>query len=196
LHFGRRDFDGSRFRARCVHRWVGVRRPRSDVVHRGIAGLSKISRLTHPVFKLEFSLRSNAWFLGLPRRRRPVKDWALFKGSEWVAFNADAGRTLLAVHPDVTAWFERSHIPDECYFQSVLHNAPDLVIDDLPLTWVPREPGVPTDGWMLLQTHHLGEVAESGAPFARKVDPHRNPDVIRAVNAEVDRRRSPDGVIA
>ena len=48
LHFGSRDLDGNRSLARCVHRWFRFRRPQSDLAHRAVSGLSKISLRTHP----------------------------------------------------------------------------------------------------------------------------------------------------
>jgi len=190
LRFGGRDPDGNRFLARCVHRWMKIRRPRYDFSHRAIAGISKVSLLIHPLVKLEFSLRSDAWFLGVPRRRGAVRGWDLFKGSEWFACNGRAARVLLAIDPEVTRWFSHSHIPDESYVQTVLHRSRDLVIDDSLVTWVPPEPEVPTAGWMLLKAADQPAVAAASVAFARKVDPTRNPGVIKAIDAEVDRRRT------
>ncbi len=137
LRFGRRDLDGNRFLARCVHRWFKFGRPRLAVAHRALAGLFKVSLWTHPIFKLEYSLRGDSWFVGVPRRRTPVRAWDLYKGSEWFACDARAARLLLEVDPTVTAYFARSHIPDESYFQSVLRHVPDIVVDGSVVTWVP-----------------------------------------------------------
>jgi hypothetical protein len=43
---------------------------------------------------------------------------------------------------------------------------------------------------MLLQAGSLPEVFASGAAFARKVDLARRPEVVRLLDAEVDRTRS------
>jgi hypothetical protein len=193
LHFGPRDLDGNRFLARCVLRWTRVRRPRHSLTHRALAALSKMTRWTHPVLKLEFSLRSDAWFIGWPRRRGPLKTWDLFKGTEWIAFNARSAGVLLAVDPAVTAWFRRSHIPDESYIQSVLHRDGQLEIVDRLVTWVPPEPRTAQPGWMLLRTEQLPLVDASGAAFARKVDFGRNPGVVAAVDRRVAPGRSATG---
>lgn len=145
------------------------------------------------MLKLEFSLRSDAWFVGIPRSRGPVTGWDLFKGSEWFACNARAARVLLQTESGVTSWFERSHIPDESYVQSVLHHADGLAIDDAQVTWVPAEPEVASAGWMLLKIEDLPGVFSSGVAFARKVEPRRNPAVISAIDAEVDRSCSDKG---
>jgi hypothetical protein len=186
LHFGPSDRDGNRFLARCVHRWFRITRPKSEFVHKALSGLSKISLWTHPLAKLEFSLRSDAWFLGVPRNRGPLRGWDLYKGSEWLACNARATAALLETDATVTDWFRRSHIPDESYVQTVLRHAPGLVIDQAEVTWVPPEPDRSEVGWMMLKTEQLALVRKAGVAFARKVDPSRNPEVIDAINAQVD----------
>lgn len=185
LRFGSSDRDGNRFLARCIHRWFRINRPRSDLVHRALAALSKISLWTHPVAKLEFSLRSNAWFLGIPRHRGPVRGWNFYKGSEWLACNAHAVEVLLRTDTVVREFFRRSHIPDESYVQTVLRHS-GLAIDTAEVTWVPPEPEVAEAGWMLLKTKQLAEVRTSGVAFARKVDPSRNADVIEAIDRLVN----------
>jgi hypothetical protein len=189
LRFGSRDADDNRDLARCRLRWFRVRRPRRTPMHKALSALSKLSNRAHPVFKLEFSLRNESWFVGVPRRKGPVARWDLFKGSEWFALNARSAEVLL--HPDhrVASWFQRSHIPDESYFQSLLCRDGRLIIDRSVVTWVPPQPPVPTDGWMLLKEEDLPRVSASGAAFARKLDPGRNPEVIAAINARVDADR-------
>ncbi len=189
LHFGRRDADGNRDLARCRLRWFLVRRPRSAAVQKALSALSKISDLTHPVFKLEFSLRNESWFVGIPRSWRAVRSWDLYKGSEWFACNARSAAVLLQADPGVMAWFQRSHIPDESYFQSLLHHDGRLTIDRSVVTWVPPQPLMPTPGWMLLKTKELPAVWASGAAFARKLDPGRNAEVIATIDAQVDAGR-------
>jgi len=186
LHFGPSDLDGNRFLARCVHRWFRINRPRSEFTHKALAGLSKISLWIHPVAKLEFSLRSNAWFLGIPRSRGPVRGWDLYKGSEWLACSARATAALLDTNAAVTDWFRRCHIPDESYVQTILRRAPGLVIDKADVTWVPPEPEISQAGWMMLKTTQLPHIRETGVAFARKVDPSKNPEVIGAIDAEVN----------
>jgi hypothetical protein len=193
LRFGSRRREANRDLARCVHRWFVVGRPRSSAAHKALSAVSKVSNLTHPILKLEFSLRNESWFVGVPRSRRPVKDWDFFKGSEWFALNAEAARTVLRADGSVRAWFQRSHIPDESYFQSLLYRDAHITIDHSVVTWVPPWPDVATAGWMLLKVDDLREVATSGAAFARKVDRHRNAEVIAAIDAAVEKRRSSIG---
>lgn len=196
LHFGPSDRDPNRFLARCVHRWFHIKRPRSDLLHKALAGFSKISLWTHPLVKLEFSLRSDAWFVGVPRRRGPVREWDLYKGSEWLACNARAAAALLHADPAVTEFFRRSHIPDESYVQTVLRREPGLVVEADDVTWVPPEPEQSAAGWMLLKTEQLAQIRKAGVAFARKVDPSRNPEVIVALDASIDAeptRPSPTG---
>jgi Core-2/I-Branching enzyme len=189
IRFGRSDPDGNRFLARCTHRWTMVRRPRSAVVQKVLSGLSKCSLLLHPLVKLEYSLRNDAWFVGTPRRRGPVKGWALHKGSQWIALDARATRTVLNTSPTVTRWFELSHIPDESYIQTLLVRDGGLAIGNQVVTYVPPEPRAPTPEWMLIKLEDLPQVWASGAAFARKVDPSRRPQVITAIDNHVDQLR-------
>ncbi|HTU37586.1 MAG TPA: beta-1,6-N-acetylglucosaminyltransferase [Acidimicrobiales bacterium] len=189
LRFGRRDADANRDLARCRLRWFRVARPRWAPAHKALAGLSKLSTLSHPVCKLEFSQRNDSWFVGVPRRRGAVTGWTLFKGSEWFACNRRAAAAVLQADERVASWFRRSHIPDESYFQSLLHRDGRLRIDHRVVTWVPPQPPAPTQGWMLLKADELPAVVTSGAAFARKLDPKRNPEAIAASDAYVDATR-------
>ena len=189
LHFGARNPDAMRDLARCRLRWFRIPRPRRAPMHKALSALSKLGDLTHPVFKLEFSLRSDSWFLGVPRRKGLVKSWDLYKGSEWMACNARSARVLLEADERVASWFQRSHIPDESYFQSLLHRDGRLTIDRSLVTWVPPQPPTPTHGWMLLKADQLPLVSASGAAFARKLDPDRNPEVMATIDKLVDDAR-------
>jgi hypothetical protein len=190
LHFGKREADGNRDLARCRHRWFRVRRPRITGAHKALSALSKLGESMHPMFKLEFSLRNESWFIGLPRRRGPVKPWTLYKGSEWFACNARAATVLLAADQGVTSWFQRSHIPDESYFQSLLYHHGGFTIESSLVTWVPPQPATPTPGWMLLKPQELPLVFASAAAFARKIDPERNPEVQDAIDAHTEMARA------
>ena len=90
----------------------------------------------------------------------------------------------------MTDWFRRGHIPDETYFHTVLRHDKDLVVSTDVVSYVPTGPNRPTVRWMVLKLEELPAVWRSGAAFARKVDPAERPEVIRALNAEVDRRRA------
>jgi Core-2/I-Branching enzyme len=189
MQFGQQELDGNRFLARCAHKWFTVKRPRSKVAQKALVGLSKCSLLAHPLFKLEFSLRNDAWFVGTFRARGPVRNWALYKGSQWIAISAQAALAVLTADPDVTAWFERSHIADESYIQTIVHHSDSLVTSDQIVTFVPAEPTRPTREWMLLKLRDLPEVWASDAAFARKVDLSLYPEVISTINQCVDQQR-------
>jgi hypothetical protein len=190
LRFGKGNPDLTRDLARCRLRWFTIPRPRWRPLDRGLAALSKLSSLTHPLCKLEYSVRNDAWFVGLPRRRGPLAGWDLYKGSEWFACNRRSVDVILRADERVTSWFRQSHIPDESYFQSLLHHDGGVAIDGAVVTWVPPQPPTPTAGWMLLKERELPQVASSTAAFARKLDPERNPEVMAAIDQLVDAGRS------
>ena len=117
-------------------------------------------------------LRSESWFVGIPRRRGPLSGWDLYKGTEWLACNARATDALLSVEAEVTEWFKRSHIPDESYVQTVVRRSADLAVEGAEVTWVPPEPDRATPGWMLLKAENLDTVMTSGWPSpARSIRP-------------------------
>ena len=181
------------FLARCVHRWVAMDQPRNDVAHRGIGGLWKLSRWVQPLAAIEYSHRRKTWFFGTPRSRGPLAGWTFYKGTQWIAFNRRAAETVLGTDPAVTAWFSHGHIADETYLQTVLYHEPGLDVRQAVVTYVPEMVKPPQGGvtrWMVLDHEDLPAVWASGAAFARKVDQVERPSVIRAIDAEVDRRRA------
>ncbi len=197
IHFGRSGEDANRFLARCLHRWVTVKEPRSasgnKVFNKVFSGLWRMSRYVLPFCAIEYSHRRQAWFVGLPRRRGRPEATTFYKGTQWIGFNRHSAGAVLGTDPAVTEWFMRSHIPDETYLQTVLHNAPGLNVSTDLVTFVPESPLRPSARWMVLSHGDLPTVWRSGAAFARKVDPDERPDVMKAIDEKVEtERRSRD----
>jgi len=193
LRFGRSDEGANMYLSRCVHQWVSVKQPRMSAAHRAVGGLWKLSLYLNPIFTIEYSHRRQTWFFGRPRSRGPVKNWAFYKGSQWVAFGPRAAETILHTDPALTKWFRGGHIPDETYFHTVLRRAEDLVVTTDVVTYVPIGPKKPTPRWMVLTLEDLPAVWNSGAAFARKVDLANRPEVIEALDAEVNRQLAAGG---
>jgi core-2/I-Branching enzyme len=189
LTFGRADPEGNQYLARCLHRWTVMGRPRWELAHRAIGGASKLSRLAHPLFKLEWVHRRNAWALGLPRRRRALGQQAFYGGSQWLAFSRRSAAVLLDAPPAITSWFERSWIPDESYFHTLLGNTPDLLLRNDALTYLREQPEHAPEDWRQLELDDLPALWGSRTPFARKVDPIGRPAVVAAIDARVDTHR-------
>lgn len=192
LHFGRLDEDGNRFLARCINRWVTIAQPSSLNAHRVLYHLAQLALYTRPIVTFEHSDRRRSWFIGIRRwRRGPLKGWTFYKGSQWIAFNRHAADAILHTDPGVTDWFRQGHISDETYFHTVLHHAEGLVVSNRMASWVPPEPERPMYGEaMYIRLDDLPTVWSSGAAFARKVDTVNRPEVIRAIDDEVDRQRA------
>jgi hypothetical protein len=193
IHFGRsRGEDANRFLARCLHRWFTIKEPRSTGGTKVFSGFWKISRYVLPFGALEYSHRRQAWFVGMPRRRGRPEATTFYKGTQWIGFNSRSADAVLGTDPAVTEWFKRSHIPDETYLQTVLHNAPGLTVSTDLVTFVPESPLRPSARWMVLSLEDLQIVWRSEAAFARKVDPDERPDVMKAIDEKVEaERRSP-----
>ena len=189
LHFGRADEGTNMYLSRCIHRWVTMRQPRVAAAHRAVGAVFKLGLYMAPILTVEYSHRRESWFFGRPRARGLVKNWVFYKGSQWIAFNRRAAQTIVNTDPAVTDWFRHGHIPDETYFHTVLRHAEDLVVTADVVTYVPMGSTPPVPRWMILKFEHLPAVWSSGAAFARKVDMADRPEVIRAINAEVDQSR-------
>lgn len=187
LRFGTAQSEANRYLARSAHRWRLFTRPKRDVLHRAMGGLFKVSRSVQPVLAVEYVHRRSGWAVGIRRPTGRIRAVPFYRGSQWIAMNRRAAATVLRTDHVVTDWFRTSWIPDETYFQSVLHNQPDLVVSKVPTTFVLATPDQPVAGWMRLTMEDLPAVWSSGAPFARKVDPDRRPEVIAAIDDEVDR---------
>jgi hypothetical protein len=191
LHFGARDLEPNVFLSRVVQRWSYFAQPRWRVGQVALRQLSRIALLIEPIFSLEFSIRHNGWFIGVPRRRGPVRGWEFVKGSQWLACTSGAVRSLKDVDPLITTWFKKSYIADESYLQSVFHNDPRIRVSKDRVCWLPPQPYPWRDGWMTLSVDDVDNILTSGAPFARKVDFRINPAVVSALNAAIDAERSP-----
>jgi hypothetical protein len=189
LRFGRADEGANMFLSRCLHRWVTMRQPRMAAAHRAVGGVFKVSLYIAPLITVEYSHRRESWFFGRPRARGHLKNWVFYKGSQWIAFNSRAAETVLQTDPAVTDWFRHGHIADETYLHTVLRHAEDLVVTSDVVTYVPMGFTPPRPKWMVLTFDHLPAIWNSGAAFARKVDLADRPEVIHALNAEVDRNR-------
>jgi hypothetical protein len=190
LHFGRRDEDANRFLARCLLRWVTINQPRMPLAHKIMGVFWRLSRYVLPLCAIEYSHRRHAWFFGSPRRRGRPEATTFYKGTQWIGFNRRSAGAILGTDETVTEWFKHGHIPDETYFHTVLYNTPGLTVSNQIVTFVPEGPERPTaTRWMVLDEADLPVVWNSGAAFARKVDPNDRPHIIKALDEEVDRRR-------
>jgi Core-2/I-Branching enzyme len=194
IHFGRSGEDANRFLARCLHRWVTVKEPHSAIGNKVFTGLWRMSRYVLPFCAMEYAHRRHAWFVGLPRRRGRPEATTFYKGTQWIGFNRRSAEAVMGTDPAVTEWFKRSHIPDETYLQTVLHNAPGLNVSNDLVTFVPESPLRPSARWMVLSHEDLPIVWRSEAAFARKVDPDERPDVIKAIDEKVETERRSRGV--
>ncbi len=190
LQFGRANFERNEFLARTRHKWRLIARPRSQVAHRSMGLLMKLSWHTRPVLSVEYIHRRDAWAIGRRRRSDPVRDWSFYRGSQWFALNQRAAAAALAIDPRVAEWFGQSWIPDEAFFQTALHRVPGLVIANTPTTFVLDTPAKPYPGWMQLSPEDIPTALASGLPFVRKVDPAASPEVVAHIDEAVDRQRA------
>ena len=120
-------------------------------------------------------------------RRSPLPGgMCFFKGFQWWTLSRrciEEARSFGRRHPKVLAWYRRTIIPDESYFQTVLYNNPSFSLrneDGRYVRWDGDDPGSPAT----LSCSDIPALAASEAFFARKFDSTVDP----AVLDEVDRR--------
>jgi hypothetical protein len=191
LRFGWGDFEVNQYLARSRHRWRLVRRPRSDAVHDAIGRVMNLVRGLHPLVAMEYPHRRESWAVGLRRREGVMHGRRIWRGSQWLALDRRAADTVLRPDPAVRNWFEHSWIPDEAYIHTLLRGTGGLTVADRATTFELDPPERPTLGWRLLSLDDLPAGWASGLPFFRKVDRTERPEVMEAIDAAVDRQRSP-----
>jgi hypothetical protein len=191
LHFGWNDFEVNQYLARSRHRWRLVPRPRSDALHDAIGWMTKFARGLHPLMAMEYVHRREAWVVGLRRRAGAMQGRRIWRGSQWLALDRRAADVVLNPEPALRDWFEQSWIPDEAYIHTLLRTVPGLTVADRATTFELDPPVRPTPGWRQLSPDDLPAGWASGLPLFRKVDRSERPDVMQAIDAAVDGRRSP-----
>jgi hypothetical protein len=177
---------------RYMYRWQELPRARHRWARLALETLRRAGRFLQPLFKIEYSDRRQAWYLGLPRRSRSLPNqWRLYVGPQWVAFGARAAAVLFDADPPVLEWFRDTWIPDQAFVQTVLANHPDLVLCNQRLTYLPRQKRpVGPGSWMVVRTTDLDDVWTSGCAFARKIDPEVDDVVSARIDARIDRGRA------
>ena len=183
--FGRSPTAGDVNFVRYSYRWRELP-PVRGVRRSGVELARRVSRYAQPLFKIEYTNRRDRFFLGVPRRQRLPAGWTLYTGPQWVACGSRAMRALLDVDESVVEWYRQTWIPDQSFFQTVLHNQPRLVLDTTPLTYVVPYLAKQRRGDMVLRADDRDLIHGSGAAFARKFDPSVDAEILHVIDAEVD----------
>jgi hypothetical protein len=182
-----------RLALRYTHRWYWL--PRLNVIPRLPRLVTETVRRFW--FKCVYPLqalvvlqqlpRDEGWVLGLRRRRMPwSRDTPAYKGSQWMAVSRRALETVIDGR-DALRWrdyFQRTLVPDEAYFQTILANARELRIGREPVSWL---------RWQTDETPHPNVIDEpalelafhSGTPFARKFDASIAPGILDRIDRTV-----------
>jgi hypothetical protein len=182
--FGRRPTAGDVNFVRYSYRWRELP-PARGVAHGAIELARRVSRYCQPLFKVEYTIRRDRFFLALPRHRRLPPGWNIYTGPQWVACGRRAAYALLHADDTVIEWYRQTWIPDQSFFHTVLRNQPDLVLSDTPLTYVIPYNVKRRRGDMVLRVDDLGAIQQSGAAFARKFDPSVDSDILRDIEATI-----------
>ena len=168
-------------------------RPRTAPAGRLIAGLDTLAEGTVNRLQRRYVLRTFP-VQGQParwgRRPRPAlfgPDFACWFGSAWYAADRRAAEYLMDFvdsRPDVVDYFAHTVIPIEAATQTILGNAPDLVVERDALhhvRWSQPGSGRPD----VFTADDLDGLLASGHPFARKVDLVHHPELLDALDAHL-----------
>lgn len=148
----------------------------------------RLGTVTRPVLQIlpRFAENDGRWLFGLARPGVEVPHGlTITKCSQWMTLSARAVDAVLATDRSDRAlrqFFGTVRISDESYIQTILHHAPGLRVTHGETT-VKRFPeGKASPMWLDATT--LTELASaSRAPFARKIPPSPDPDLIAAADA-------------
>lgn len=140
-------------------------------LHRGMAGREAGNRLLRWVNR-------HAWLLGPRDVAGGLRGITPMSGSQWWHMTAPCARHLLAFL-DASPWFlrffEGVRIPDEAFFQTLVHASPFRDTVGPPMSWQRIDNFSPTT----MDAALLAEAQRSGLPFARKFDMARHADAAR-----------------
>lgn len=179
-----------RLKMRYTHRWYWL--PRPGIVSRLPRRLRRLARSGwfKCIYPLQALLVLNAlprdegWALAIRRRRVPWSpDMPVYKGSQWIALSRRAVDVCLdSSHARrMRSYFNRTLVPDEAYFQTVLASTPGMHISFEPISWLRWEsdtnphPAVIREG-------DVDTALSAGTPFARKFDESASPGILDLVD--------------
>lgn len=176
---------------RYQHRWFVLSRPSNAFVRKSTSFVGYALRLvTRPTRTWVSVIRfyGRGWAVGIRRAGGLPPDWRYYKGSQWMALNRHAVATILdnPEHAALADHFRRTLMPDEAYIHTILYNTLELSVVNAPITFV---------SWakwrdnLVLDREDIDDIQQAGTPFARKVDPEHDAELLQLIDAMVDARR-------
>jgi len=146
-----------------------------------VAAAWRLTLLARGRFHVGESPRRNdhRWWIGRARRgeRREVH-----KASQWKVLSREAVEVLRSryhEHPEERAFVASCKVPDELYIATALHADGSVAIIDLPTTHSHFTEGSSSPEW--LTPDIVQEAVLYGAPFARKLHPDADAEVLAAL---------------
>jgi hypothetical protein len=121
----------------------------------------------------------------VPIERTVPEGLVPYGGSQWWALTGDCVDWMLAYlerHPQVTAHFRHTFVPDETFFQTLVCNSPyrQAVVHRalVHVDWSNPNPTLPR----VMTTEDLEALKRSDRLFARKFEPGLSSEVLRAID--------------
>jgi hypothetical protein len=183
-HWGRRGGEGKDALTRYAYRWYPLPGGRW-LQHSGSGAastirnvLNRIGRYLEPAINVRTVTRGRGYHVGLRPWRSPFGPQSpCFKGSQWIAMdraNLDRIVSELGNNRRLRRAYERSIIPDESVFQTILaRTGPPLAGASVSFNVWEAENDAPR----ILTSSDVDDIQASGAAFCRKLEPGVSDDL-------------------
>lgn len=189
-HWGRHRGEGEDALTRYTYRWYPLpggrwlQRSGSRAASTIRKALNRIGRHLEPAINVRTITRGRGYHVGLRALRSPFGPQSpCFKGSQWIAMDRTNFKRIVSELRDngrLRRAYERSIIPDESAFQTILaRTGPPAAGASVSFNvWE-----VENDAPRILTVDDIDEIQASGAAFCRKLEPGVSDDLA----AELDR---------
>lgn len=149
-------------------------------------GLQRRLSMAQPFVFVWTLPRGAGTYVGFRRRRTPFgPDFVCRAGSQWFALGRAARVSVLEQlrrRPELIAYYERTIIPDESFFTTLVTNDPALRVGEQDLTFTSMG-GAGEAHARVLEAGDLDAILASGRPLVRKVDPELSAGLMDALDA-------------
>lgn len=150
--------------------------------YRAPARLKWIFRKLYRVVNWQSAVRLKGGKFGAKvavRHRRTIfsNSFRCYAGSQWHSLNrrcVEYIQHFIQNHPEVVEYYRYTMVPDECFFQTILANNPDLKLCNDNLRYIAWEPPYPA----IMQTQDFDRLIGSDKFFARKFDITVDADIL------------------
>lgn len=180
------DLDSSYLRYN--YRWLILSRPNNVIIRRTTSfaayALAWATRwLKNTVAVVNFY--DHGWAFGTRRQNALPASWSYYKGGAFITLDRKAVNALLhhQLRKQLSGHFSRTLLPDEAFIHTILYNCPEINAANFSTTFAPWEKRRDN---LILRADDLDDIRASAKPFARKVVPAEEAEILRLLDELVD----------